>query len=83
MGGFFVSLMDKFGLFNLLSALVSPSAFNLFGEKKGEDAAPAGSPQKEETAPAAQPSLRANATADVVARQRALEERVRKNKPSE
>lgn len=78
MGGFFVSLMDKFGLFKLLS-----SAFNLFGEKKGEDAAPPGSPQKEETAPAAQPSLRANATADVVARQRALEERVRKNKPSE
>ena len=78
MGGFFVSLMDKFGLFKLLS-----SAFNLFGEKKGEDAAPAGSPQKEETAPAEQPSLRANATADVVARQRALEERVRKNKPSE
>lgn len=68
--------MDKFGLFKLLS-----SAFNLFGEKKGEEqASPAAPPKKEEPQ---KPSVRASATADIVARQRALEERVRKNKPSE
>lgn len=68
--------MDKFGLFKLLS-----SAFNLFEEKKKEEQPPL-SPSREKEKPQ-KPSVRASATADIVARQRALEERVRKNKPFE
>lgn len=71
--------MDKFGLFKLLS-----SAFTLFGEKKGEmQQSTVSAPQREENEQPQKTSVRASATADIVARQRALEERVRKNKPSE